>query len=128
MIIVATLAAIAEELASRRRTRRIASSGCTGWGWRRAFPAASKQDIREFYQVLLVAFGLGEVFHLRFGPDLPVMDLYHAVVPGWFGVDDLELETFSLLIEERFGIDISERLGERSTLGDVFAMVQANHQ
>ena len=109
-----------------RLLQQLSSPTCTGRSWRNAFPASPKQEVREFHQIVLMAFGIGQRFHLRFAPEVKLMDLYRAVEPPVLsmGVDAMELETLCMEIENRTGVNLSARWQDGLTLGEVFAFTQ----
>lgn len=118
---------VAGVIVEKRMLRQLSSSSCTGRLWRRAFPTSTKQDIRQFLEIVLSSFGIADSYRLRLAPTVKLMDLYRAVEPPGFsmGVDAMELETFALEIEDRFGVDLFECWKEELTLGDVFTLTQS---
>lgn len=98
---------------------------CAGRAWRRAFPDAKKDDLRDFLGILTdsMFFPLGH--RLKFRPDDDLFDIYrsrYGDVTPWG--DDLECETFVWGICERFGLDedvVGKACNEDSTLGALFA-------
>lgn len=99
---------------------------CTGRAWRRAFPEAPKQQIRDFLQAFVDGFGFPSKRRLCFLPTDAVMDIYNRVRGPWW--DDMELETFALELEGRFGLELDELEScwhKRITLGDIFAHATA---
>jgi len=115
---------VLEFFLERRRLLKLCSSGCTGRLWRRAFVNTSKQDLRAYFDVVHAAFGLADRYRLRLAPNVKLMDLYHVTSPAYQGFDALELETFSLLLEDRFGTDPLQDWRTDLTLGEVFARTQ----
>lgn len=127
LILLVVAVVIAGIVVEKRLLGQLSSSACTGRSWRRAFPKSSKQEIRDFYQLVLTSFGIGQRFHLRFTPDVKVMDLYRAVEPPVLsmGVDAMEIETLCMEIENRSGVDLSKCWNDELTLGELFALTQS---
>jgi hypothetical protein len=92
---------------------------CTGRAWKTEFPTASKQDIRDFLEIFVDGFGFPADRRLCFQPSDAVMDIYKRV-KGLFS-DSMELETFAMLVEDRFGLKLEECWHDRITLGQIFA-------
>jgi propanediol dehydratase small subunit len=116
---------VAFELMRRRRLAPIFDRSCAGRHWHRAFPKAPKSDIREFLKLFMDAFALPRKHHLAVRPDDRILDLYHAVAPRWQSVDSLELETFSRLLEHRYGLRLNSIWRDDLTLGDVFGRTKS---
>lgn len=103
---------------------------CQGRAWRRAFPCASKAELREFLQQLVDAFGLASHTRLQFGPNDRLMDIYHHFYPprsrGW-QPDNLELEILERSLAARYP-GASERIARVAhdglTLGELLAVAR----
>jgi propanediol dehydratase small subunit len=100
--------------------------GCMGREWRRRFPKASKQSIRQFLEVFINAFDLPRRHKLRFSPSDKVMDVYGALYPLRGLPDALEVETFVEEVRRRYGVDLSHSASEDTTLGEIFAATRAS--
>lgn len=114
-------------LVERWKLRRFWDRPCTGRLWRRAFPDASKDTVREFLATFIAAFGFSDRRRLKFSPADPIMTVYQAVNPTVFGmgVDALEIETFCLLlVKDRYGVDLTRAWHEGITLGEVFTLIR----
>ena len=97
------------------------SRKCTGFLWKRAFPQASKNDIRSFLSLFVEVFGIRKSRRLCFVPNDKVLDVYKALhPPGWCIPDNFELEDLVLEIEKRYGVDVTHRWNETITLGELF--------
>lgn len=95
--------------------------GCQGRAWRRAFPGASKSDIRDFLTLFADAFALRRKHRLKFGPDDTVLSIYQACNPHAWLPDALELETLATNMQTKHGL-LPERLwNDGLTLGQLFA-------
>jgi len=99
---------------------------CQGAGWRRAFPAASKQDIRSFLSVFVEAFAFHGSQRLKFNPNDSILSVYRALYRHKWLPDALELETLAMSVEKKYGVRFAEVWKESLTLGELFAAVQGN--
>jgi hypothetical protein len=115
------------ERARKRRLNRFWSRTCTGLEWRVRFPDASKDDIRSFLTAFVDGFAFSDKQRLKFSPDDKVMDVYRALYPSAGGCDALELETFAMNLEEKYGIDLSRVEDHEVTLGTLFQMTGNLH-
>lgn len=97
---------------------------CTGRQWKREFPSASKQDIREFLDVFIDAFCFSESRRLQFRPSDRVMDIYQTRHSFPHIGDDMEIESFLLGILRRYDVDVPCDGFERVTLGELFQMTR----
>jgi hypothetical protein len=101
---------------------------CQGKAWRRAFPTASKEEMREFLTIFGDAFAFSGGKRLKFHPDDPILSIYRAIYPengfnGFFDTDMLELETLEEEMETCYGPSFLRRWNENEmlTLGELFA-------
>lgn len=100
------------------------SRGCQGKSWRRAFPSASKSEIREFLLVFVRAFALPDRQKLMLSPDDEILAIYRALYPRRWTPDALELETLAEDIEKRYGLELGHIWNEKLSLGQLFALIQ----
>jgi propanediol dehydratase small subunit len=123
LLIAGLIFLAAGEIVTQLKLRRFSRRGCMGSEWRRAFPEASKQDIRTFLNLFVQTFGISRKHSLHFSPDDRIVDVYNAVEPAYFsmGVDFAELENFADEIQKECGVDLSQNWREDISLGDVFA-------
>jgi propanediol dehydratase small subunit len=96
---------------------------CQGPGWRRAFPTAAKQDIREFLLIFIRAFAIREREKLKFNPSDRIFAVYRVRYPSKFMPDALELETLVSFIKNRYGVKLEEIWSEELTLGELFSRI-----
>lgn len=108
-------------LFGRRLPRRYRDRSCQGAAWRRAFPAASTEQIRAFLSTVAGAFVLRDSERLKLAPGDRVLDLYRARYPDRGTPDMLELETLARLVEERYGVALDDAWSDGLTLGALFA-------
>jgi hypothetical protein len=130
LLITAILAgALTEEHELRRRAlRRYWGRGCMGIRWRRRFPDAPRNDIREFLLLFVGAFAFGQRERSCFAPDDRVLDVYRALYPpgaGRFQADCMELEILTMELEEQYGLDLRSLWREDLTLGQIFEHTRA---
>lgn len=113
----------------RKQMRKYWSRWCTGAEWRKRFPDAPKQAIREFIQQFTDGFALSKKTRLKFSPDDKVMDIYRARNPIKNWPDCLELEYFARNLERKYGVDLLKVWRQDIYLGEIFAMTRKNaHQ
>lgn len=94
---------------------------CQGAAWRRAFPNATKQDLREFLEVFVDAFAFRSSSRLNFSPDDSLLAIYRVLYPSRWTPDGLELETLARHVERRYKVQFADLWHERLTLGELFA-------
>jgi len=100
------------------------SRTCQGRQWRRAFPGASKKQIREFLSVFTAAFAFRDTDILKFRPDDQLLGIYRALYPSKWVADAMEFETLAADLRTKFGIVLDDIWDERMTLGTLFAYTQ----
>ena len=125
VIIVGVVAGGIGELAVRRRLRKFWQRGCAGRLWRREFPEASAGEIREFLSVFVEAFGISQKHRLTLRPGDEVMEVYRAINPKWAAIDNLELETFAMELEEKYGLKLERVWRDCLGLAEVFREARA---
>lgn len=96
---------------------------CQGAAWKRAFPAASSQEIRAFLAAFTEAFAFAEADDLRFAPQDSILGVYRSLYPSRWMPDQLELETLATTLRKRHGVLLADIWREELSLGDVFARV-----
>jgi propanediol dehydratase small subunit len=98
---------------------------CMGRAWKRTFPQASKDDIRQFLRVFVDAFGFPKSRALQFAPTDRVLTVYRGLYPlkGW--PDALELETLALRLERSYALDLRKIWREELTLGEIFSCIDS---
>jgi propanediol dehydratase small subunit len=124
ILIVGVGAGIAVERARRRRLAPFLTRTCAGREWRRRFPVAGKDDIRDFLNLFVDAFALHPGHFLKFRPTDQLMDVYRALYrPKWSLADCCELEFFSLLLKKRYALELTSIWRADLSLGEVFDSV-----
>ena len=106
----------------RKRLEKYWTRSCTGSEWRRRFPNASKDLIREFLESFVDGFAFSSKKRLKFSPDDKIMDVYSSLYPAKGWSDDLELETLSIHLEKDYHLNLSDVLTDDLTLGQLFLM------
>ncbi|MCS0628853.1 hypothetical protein NX786_05860 [Telluria mixta] len=97
---------------------------CQGAQWRRAFPQATKEDIREFLLLFVAAFAFRDSEKLKFSPDDRIWEIYRDLYPNRWVADALEIETLTDDLKAKHGIALGEIWTEKLTLGELFARLQ----
>jgi propanediol dehydratase small subunit len=97
---------------------------CMGIRWRRRFPNSPKEEIREFLNIFVDAFAYDRKRRTCFSPDDRVIDIYRANYPPGSFWDNMDLEAFSLGVEERFDVDFLSIWREGITLGELYDLVR----
>jgi propanediol dehydratase small subunit len=100
--------------------RKYFKRNCQGREWKKEFPTAGKEDIRNFLEALIEGFGLPRKLRLRFSPQDRPIEIYDIIAPH---VDSFEFEEFSMSLEKNFGKGLSEKMDDSWTLGDIFRHV-----
>ena len=125
VLAVGTFAGVVGERKRRKALAKYFARTCTGFQWRRRFPAASKTEIRAFLDLFIEAFLFRRKHRLLFSPKDRVMDVYHACYPpDWSLGDNMELEEFVEDFRKTYSIDLVPLWREDITLGDLFALTQ----
>lgn len=94
---------------------------CQGRKWKREYPGAPKEEIREFLALFVRAFGLSEREMLKLKPGDEVLAIYRATYPIQGMPDSLELETLAQGLQARYGLSLEEMWADELTLGELFA-------
>src|SRR5689334_7415552 len=98
---------------------------CQGSSWRKAFPSASKQQIREFLSLFVSAFSFKESEQLKLMPSDSVLAIYRAVYSHPWQPDALEFETLSQDFEKRYKVKVEAVWKDDLTLGELFSYALA---
>lgn len=101
---------------------------CQGKGWRRAFPSATKQEIREFLALFVEAFAFSNNEKLKFSPEDQILQIYRALYPSKWAPDALELEALAQNIEAKYSLKLESIWHEHITLGELFKNSRQVHQ
>jgi propanediol dehydratase small subunit len=104
--------------------RRYRSRKCEGAQWRKEFPQAPKDEIREFLLLFTSAFAFRDSEKLKFSPNDRVWEIYRELYPSRWIADAMELETLTDDLNAKHGIVLGAIWSEKLTLGDIFAYVQ----
>jgi hypothetical protein len=124
ILLIGFLIGMPASIKSRRKLRLYWDRSCAGREWRSAFPEADKQDIRQYLQLFVDAFAFRDSRRLCFRPTDKLMEVYQALYPvkGW--PDSLELETFAMMVEKTYHLDLTKAWTPEMTLGDIFRMIK----
>lgn len=122
LIVVAVGVGTVANLSTKRRMEHYWSRNCSGPEWRKEFPEATKESIREFLECFVDGFAFNSKNRLKFNPNDKVMEVYRALYPteGW--PDALELETFAINLEKKYHLDLASAFTADLTLGQIFRM------
>ena len=94
---------------------------CQGRAWKTTFPEKSKHEIREFLLIFTDAFAFRQSQKLQINPSDSVLDLYKTFYPtNYFGIDNLELETFEIELERKYKINFRAIWSEKLTFGHLY--------
>lgn len=124
IFVIGLLIGLPAEIKRRRLLRTYWDRVCAGKDWRHAFPDAGKDDIRKYLQIFVDAFAFRNSRRLQFRPSDKIIDVYRACYPvkGW--PDSLELETFAMMVEKTYHLDLTKVWNPEMTLGEVFRMTR----
>jgi len=122
IVLAVVLCMFHDELPKAYRQR-----SCKGREWERAFPEASKEDIRRFLAVFANAFAFRKCNRLKFCPQDKLMDVYKAVHPSTWLPDRLEHVVLMQGLEDEFKRKVPETfMEEDTTLGVIFEHMTRN--
>lgn len=101
---------------------------CMGRYWFKAFPTASKEEIRQFLVLFVEAFGFSQKLRCQFEPGDSLIELYKAAQAG-IRVDNFEFENLLGGIEDTYGFDAQPLCGlidDGMTLGELFSFIRCH--
>jgi hypothetical protein len=101
---------------------------CTGREWRRAYPFATKHEIRKFLSNFVTAFGFKENRRLCFRPSDKVMEIYNTLYSTEGEPDGMELEDLVETVRHEYGFNLVSVWREEMTLGDIFDFTRRDGQ
>lgn len=125
LIVVIALVAAGVWAASNLRGRAAElraywARSCSGRAWKRAFPGASKGEIRAFLHLFVDAFAFPRNRALQFLPSDRVLAVYRALYPSSELPDALEVETLAKELGRTYRVSLGELWSEELTLGQLF--------
>ncbi|MFZ3174707.1 MAG: hypothetical protein WA146_07410 [Thiobacillus sp.] len=97
---------------------------CQGKNWRRSFPDASKDEIRQFLSSFTESFAFNDQEKLKLNPNDQLLDIYRALYPHKWQADAMEFETLSDDLQSKYGVDFNSVWREGLTLGQLFEQVR----
>ena len=107
-----------------RLPRPFHGRACQGQGWRNAFPASSRQDIRDFLSLFVEAFAFSQKERLKLNPEDKILQIYPSRYPSKWTPDALEVETLAKDIEAQYGFSFESVWHDQLTLGELFQITQ----
>jgi len=102
---------------------------CTGHAWKRKFPDAEAQTIREFLYLLTESMGFERKDKLKFLPEDQLFEIYRSIYTSkYILVDAFECERFLKVLSDKFGkaedaLFDACNSSSNITLGDLFQLV-----
>lgn len=97
---------------------------CQGRDWRRSFPDASKDEIRQFLSTFTESFAFKDRGKLKLNPNDQLLDIYRALYPHKWQADAMEFETLSDDLQSKYGVNFNSIWREGLTLGQLFEQVR----
>lgn len=101
-----------------------AARSCQGRTWRRAYPGATKEEIRKFLSTFTESFAFDDREKLKLNPNDQLLDIYRALYPHKWQADALEFETLGNDLQSKYGANFSSVWREGLTLGQLFEQVR----
>ena len=98
---------------------------CQGRLWRRAFPSASKKEIRDFLSLVVSAFSFTDSDRLRIRPDDELLGIFRAAKPHKRPTQADEIESLAAALRSRYGVKLGDIWHDGLTLGALFRNIQA---
>jgi hypothetical protein len=99
------------------------SRPCSGKLWRQQFPDVSSDAIRQYLSLCSVAFIFPEKKKFCLSPTDSIRDLYQ-ITSGWSICDNLEIESFIIMLTEEYDLGLETCWHEHITLGEIFQKIQ----
>lgn len=97
---------------------------CQGKNWRRSFPDASKDEIRQFLSTFTESFAFNDREKLKLNPNDQLLDIYRALYPHKWQADSMEFETLSYDLQSKYGVNFGSIWRDGLTLGQLFEQVR----
>ena len=97
---------------------------CQGRDWRRSYPDASKDEIRQFLSTFTESFAFKDREKLKLNPNDQLLDIYRALYPHKWQADAMEFETLSDDLQSKYGVNFNSIWREGLTLGQLFEQVR----
>lgn len=94
---------------------------CQSRRWRRAFPSASRKDIRDFLSLVVSSFSFSDSDRLRIRPDDELLGIVRAAQPQEQG----GVEALVKALRVRYGVKLADVWHEGLTVGELFRDIQA---
>lgn len=124
IVLVLVVAAIAA-LQGGQLQHPVRYRSCQSRLWRRAFPAASRKEIRDFLSLVVSTFSFSDTDRLRFRPDDELLGIFRAAHPHRRPTEAGEIDTLAQALRSRYGVMLSDIWQDGLTLGALFGDIQA---
>jgi propanediol dehydratase small subunit len=125
ILIVLVLALAAAAALRGQLSNSLSYRTCQSRLWRRAFPGASRKDIRDFLALVVSAFSFRDGDRLRFRPDDEILGIFRAANPRKRITDVNEIESLATALQKRYGVLLADSWYDGLTLGALFRKVQS---
>ena len=125
LVLVVLLVAAIAALQGGQLHNPLRYRSCQSRLWRRAFPSASRKDIREFLSLVVSTFSFTDTDRLRFRPDDELLGIFRAAHPHRRPTDAGEIESLAQALRSRYGVMLPDIWHERLTLGALVGDIQA---
>lgn len=93
---------------------------CQGVYWRRKYPNAPKEKIRDFLKLFNNTYGFNDKGRCRFRPDDKIFDIHYSIYSRISRCDGGELEDFAIALEHRHDLNLENAFHDHATLGEIF--------
>ena len=104
------------------------SRPCQGRAWKQAFPEKSKHEIRDYLHTVTDSFVFRKSQKLQINPNDRILALYKTIYPpGQLGIDNLELEAFTINLENKYKINLRAIWSDELTFGRLYGYCNGSH-
>lgn len=114
-----------EGRAERQYLRELRKRPCAGIRWVRRFPDASHAEIRAFLNRFAEAFVYRTSDACRFGPDDPLLTIYHDRFVHLTLDDYGEFESLEEMLNAGYSLSLPAVWHEKLSLGELFALTRS---
>jgi hypothetical protein len=97
---------------------------CQGRNWRRSFPTASKDEIRQFLSTFTESFAFKARERLKLNPNDQLLDIYRALYRNKWQADAMEFEMLNECLNSQYGVNFNDVWRDGLPLGQLFGHIQ----